>query len=69
MHSFRMAHADKPDEIIEATKQAVIDELIRLVSDLRNDIKQPGLTWDQINSILEQFRKARHRIHFQERPM
>lgn len=56
---FEMANADSPEEIIAATQRSVIDAIKLAVEDLqKSEIMAgcPGLTWSQVDYILDQFR-------------
>jgi hypothetical protein len=66
MKHFEMAHEDNPEEMIEASKNAVITAMQNLLKDMRKDVKQPGLTWDQIDFFFEEFKKKKAEIVRQE---
>lgn len=68
--NFEMAHADKPEEIIQATQKSLISAMRTAIQDLKTtvEIKQPGLTWEQIEYFLDRFEKKAPKIFFQEKP-
>lgn len=64
---YEMANADKPEEIIQATQTSVLKCLEIAIQNIQNDIKGPGLTWDQIYMVLDIFKKKKPEIIFQDK--
>jgi hypothetical protein len=56
---YEMAHADNPEQIILATQRSVIEAMRNIILDLSKDpnIRVPGLTWDQIDKFLLDFKE------------
>ncbi len=52
---FEMASASDHKEIVKATQLAVLKSLGALIRSMEKDFEQPGLTWEQINHIIERF--------------
>lgn len=59
---FEMANADDPESVIHATQRSLVRGLRELFKGLQEDIKQPGLTWDQLDATLEAFGKKKPTI-------
>lgn len=56
MKNFEMAETGDTRGIIGATQRSLISAIKDLVSDLKKETKAPGLTWDQLDYLLEGFR-------------
>lgn len=57
MKNFEMAHSDNPDELIKATQRAMIASMKDVLIHMRQDLGAPGLTWEQLDFFLEEFKK------------
>lgn len=67
--NFEMAHADDLEAIIAATQRSVIFAIKGVIADTRAEMKEPGLTWQQIDFILDHFEKKQPTIVFQKEEM
>ncbi len=65
--SFEMADASKPEEIIKATQASVIKAIQEVITGLKEEVKAPGLTWEQIEYILQGFADKQPTIIKQDR--
>ncbi len=66
MKNFEMAMADDPEAIIKATQSAVLTSMRLVLKSMREDVGGPGLTWDQIEMIIDMFKKKEPTIIKQE---
>lgn len=66
MKNFEMAHSNNPEEIILATQKSLIKSMREVLSDVKKDVKNPGLTWEQLDYFLEGFLKKVPEIIIQE---
>ena len=72
MANFEMANADNPEEIIAATQRSLVDALKEVIADLQklpNYQGVPGLTWGQIDYLLEGFRNKMPKVIHQQGAM
>ncbi len=60
--TYESADSNKPEEIIKATQKALIQAMRNIISDMKSDVKSPGLTWDQIDYFLETFGKKEPKV-------
>ncbi len=63
---FEMAYAEDTEEVIKATQRAVVSAMQKVIADMKGDIKAPGLTWEQIEYFLEEFKKKEPTVIHQE---
>lgn len=54
---FASAESDDPEALIRATQQAIIGAMRDVIADLRIKVGEPGLTWSQLDLIIEEFSK------------
>lgn len=68
---FEMAHSDDPKEMIMATQRALISMLKDIIKGIRADVPKnvPGMTWEQIDFLLDLAAKKEPIIITQEEPM
>lgn len=66
MKNFEMAHAEDTEGLIRATQRAILTSMQQVIADMKKDIKAPGLTWEQIEYFLEEFKKKEPTILKQE---
>lgn len=64
-----MAMADKPEEIVLATQRAFVAMLREIIQDIKKHSQQPGLTWEQIEYLLEHTSKKTPEIWQQDGEM
>lgn len=57
MKNFEMAHVENPAELIQATQAAVLSAMQKVMADMKVEFAGPGLTWAQIDFIIEEFKK------------
>ena len=58
MQSIEMANADSPEEIVRATQRTLMTSFLNIIKDLKADnLKIPGLTWTQLEYMIEEFNK------------
>lgn len=67
--NFEMAKGNSSEDIVRATQKALIISMKQFVKELQEEIKQPGLTWDQVNYLLESFEKKQPVIFEQAEEM
>jgi signal recognition particle subunit SEC65 len=65
---FEMANGESPEEIVKATQAVVLNTLKGVMLGLKDDFKQPGLTWEQIELIIEEFKRKKVTIIKQDLP-
>lgn len=68
MKNFEIANMNKPEEIIQATQRALIQSMQNVIQDLKKDLNQPGLTWEQIEYFLDGYSKKIPQVITQEKP-
>lgn len=64
---YEMANANDPEQIIQATQSSVMKCLEIAFQDIQNDIKGPGLTWEQIFMVIDIFKKKKPEIIYQDK--
>lgn len=64
--NYEMANIDKPEEIVKATQKAILGSLTMLIKDLQKQTKNPGLTWDQIYFLLNNYSEKKAHVLYQE---
>ncbi len=71
MKNFEMAESDNPEEIIAATQRSLVSAMLGVIKDLKENgrIKQPGLTWEQIEYFLTNFKDKTPTIIRQDKPV
>ena len=67
--SFEMANSDDPEAIIKASQVSVIKAMRKVIREIKEDTKAPGLTWEQIDYLLEGFEKKDATVIYQEEPV
>lgn len=70
--NYQMASANNPQEIIEATQHGLVDAMRSVIKSMKTESalsKQPGLTWEQIDYMLVQFRDKKPHVVIQEEPV
>lgn len=55
--TFEVADSDNPTDLIKASQRAVCAAMKKVVSGLRSDVGGPGLTWEQIEYLIDGFAK------------
>lgn len=53
--TFEMANSDDPEGIIAAAQHSVIFAMQGVIAGLQKESGAPGLTWDQLNYLLNGF--------------
>lgn len=67
---YEMADSDDPKGIIMASQAATIALLKTVLAGVRSDLPdRPGLTWEQIDGLLDLAAKKEPKIIYQEEPM
>jgi len=66
---FEVVYADSPESLIKAGQIAVLNAITKVIAEMEKDLKQPGLTWDQIKFLLDGFKKKNATIITREEPM
>lgn len=61
---FEQANGDNPQEIIIATQRSLIKAIKGVISDVRKDTKAPGLTWEQLDYLLDKFKDKEPTVVF-----
>lgn len=56
-----MAHTNDPKEIVKATQEALIQMMQSIIREWKAE-GGPGLTWDQLDFFLEEFKKKKPTI-------
>ena len=64
--TFGMANDDSKESIVKATQEAFIKTMRKIIGDMKNDFKAPGLTWEQIDYFLAEMEKKKPTIIEQE---
>ncbi len=59
MKSFESANADEPMEVILATQRAMIASLRSMFRKMKNDMPCDGLTWTQLDFLLDEVSKTK----------
>lgn len=57
MKNFEVANSGDDEGLIKASQKALISAMREVIGGLRGDTKAPGLTWEQIDFILDGFEK------------
>jgi hypothetical protein len=66
---FEMANADDPKDIISASQRSVVKLLRDIISEVKESSGQPGLTWSQIDYLLDMAEKKEPTVVFQKGEM
>lgn len=68
MKNFEMANSDDPKEIIMASQRSIIRAMKDVVNGLREETMKglPGMTWEQIEYLLDSFEKKEPEIIIQK---
>lgn len=72
---FEMAYADDPKEVIMATQRSIVKLLKGIISDIKEDMQKlhgkvpPGLTWEQLEYLLDLAAKKEPEVIFQQESM
>lgn len=66
MKNFESANSDDPEGIIEASKVAFIKAMRDVITGLKGETKAPGLTWEQLEFILDGFENKKAIVIHQE---
>ena len=67
--NFEMASSNDPKDIIMATQRSFVAGLKDLLVDLKKEMNQPGLTWEQLEVVLDSFAKKEPTIIQQQESM
>lgn len=67
--NFEMARSDNPTEIILAAQRSFVRMLKDIVADVKKDSAAPGLTWDQLDYLLDHAAKKEPTIILQSEEM
>lgn len=59
MKHFEKANNDDPTEIIKATQRAILHSMKKVIQDLKDELKSPGLTWEQLDYFLNSFEQRK----------
>jgi hypothetical protein len=63
---FEVANPDDPRAVAKATQRAIIAAMKSVIDSFRNEPGRPGLTWEQIDFILDEFGKKEPLMFKQE---
>lgn len=67
MKQFEVANSNDIDSIIEASKNAVLNSMKDVVYKMKETLGEtPGLTWDQIDFLIDEFLKKKAEVIHQE---
>lgn len=55
---FEIAKSDNAESVATATQKALISAIRDFIRGLKPDINAPGLTWEQLDFVLEKFNKT-----------
>ncbi len=67
MKNFEMANADDPQGIVRAAQKSVLTCLQQILADTKiAEPKIPGLTWEQLDYLIEHLKKKEPTIITQE---
>lgn len=71
---FEVAHADDPEGLIMACQRSIIAAMRQVIEGLKEDFKEgkkspPGLTWEQIDYLLEGFKNKKAEVFYQSDEM
>ena len=66
MKDFEMADVNDPADIIRASQASVLAALKDFIENIKKDIPGPGLTWTQIDLIIDEFKKKEPTIIYQD---
>lgn len=75
MKNFEMANSDDPEGMIMATQRSIIAAMRQVIEGLKEDLSKdgkkcpPGLTWEQIDYLLEGFKNKKPEIIYQPEEM
>lgn len=70
--TFEMANSDDPKAIIKASQRSILKamkDVIHGIRDSKEGKNRPGLTWAQIDYLIEGFEKKDAEIFYQEEPL
>lgn len=59
LDNVEMANADNPEEMAAATQRAFISAMRDAFRGMQKDLKQPGLTWEQLDYVLSEYAKKK----------
>jgi hypothetical protein len=63
---FEVANPDDPAEVAFAGQRAVLTAMQNIIKDMRQETNSPGLTWSQIDYLIEEFKKKKPEMIHQE---
>jgi len=69
MKNFEMADSTSVESIVEATQKAILGEMLNIINSFKKSSdfsKSPGLTWEQIEFLIEELKKKKAMIINQE---
>lgn len=65
--NYEMANADDPHSIIEAATKSVLNSMQMVLHDLEKITNGPGLTWLQLDAMIEVFKNKKPTVVFQDK--
>jgi hypothetical protein len=69
MSDFEMANGNDPEDIISAANKALVKAMRNAIVGMKEDINQPGLTWEQLDYVLDTFEKKKATVIYQDEPL
>ena len=61
-----VANKESPESIILAVQESLLNSLSGFIADVKKETKAPGLTWEQLDYVLDAFKKKKPTIIEQE---
>jgi hypothetical protein len=63
---FVLANPNNPEQFASAVQEAIISSMESVLNDLKKELKTPGLTWEQLDYFLAEYKKKIPTIITQE---
>lgn len=69
VESFEMADPNDTESVVNAAQRSVLKAMKNVIADVKRECGGPGMTWAQIEYLMEGFEKKEPTIIHQEEPV
>lgn len=63
--NYEMANPDKPEELIAAAQASLLSAMEEVINKIKIDVGGHGLNWKQLEFLIEEFKKKKPTVIFQ----
>lgn len=60
--NWSVANKESPESIIAAVQESLLNSLSGFIADVKKETQAPGLTWEQLDYVLDAFKKKKPTI-------